>query len=361
MDLTLSDGQEMLAETARAFVDRSCPTAVVRALESGATEPDLWSVIAGAGWPSLLVPEEHGGSGQGMVELVVLCEQLGRGPVPSPLVATTTLATLALMWAGSERQRDQWLPELARGTRVGTLALLEPGMPDEWGEVELRATPALSGEKILVPWAARADLMIVATADGLQLVEPAAPGVRVEAHDALGGEPIATVAFDAAAAQPLGKPDDAPSIVERILDHAAVAQLAFVVGVAERALELSVQHATHRHQFGRPIGSFQAIAHRCVDMRSDIDACRYLAYQAAWCLDHGGDADLAVAAAKAYANEAVRRVFLHAHQVHGAIGFSTEHDLQLFTRRAKAFELTYGSKAHHHERLARAIGLGPRS
>jgi alkylation response protein AidB-like acyl-CoA dehydrogenase len=138
-----------------------------------------------------------------------------------------------------------------------------------------------------------------------------------------------------------------------------VAGLAYAVGAAERALEMTVQHARDREPFGRPIGSFQAVAHRCVDMRTDVDACRYLAYQAAWRLDRGGDPDLEVGAAKSYGNEALRRVFTHAHQVHGAIGFSTEHDLHLFTRRAKAFELTYGSAALHRERMARAMGLEP--
>ena len=118
-----------------------------------------------------------------------------------------------------------------------------------------------------------------------------------------------------------------------------------------------MQHARDRHQFGRPIGAFQAVAHRCADMRSEVDACRALALRAAWALDRGDDDELAVAAALAYANDALRRVAMHAHQVHGAIGFSTEHDLHLFTRRIKAFELTYGSTARHQERLATAIGL----
>jgi alkylation response protein AidB-like acyl-CoA dehydrogenase len=124
-------------------------------------------------------------------------------------------------------------------------------------------------------------------------------------------------------------------------------------------LELSVQHARDRRQFDRPIGAFQAIAHRCADMRADVDACRYLAYQAAWALDRAGTADAEVAAAKSYTNDAVRRVAMHAHQVHGALGFSTEHDLHLFSRRAKAFELSYGTTSRHRERLAAAMGLRP--
>src|SRR5205823_4124168 len=126
---------------------------------------------------------------------------------------------------------------------------------------------------------------------------------------------------------------------------------------AERALEMTVDHARTRVQFGRPIGSFQAVAHRCVDMRTDLDALRHLVWQAAWSLEPGRVAPLAVSAALAYGSEALRRIFMHAHQVHGAIGFSTEHDLHLFTRRAKAAELQWGSPARHHERVAQAMGL----
>ncbi|HEX5097185.1 MAG TPA: acyl-CoA dehydrogenase family protein, partial [Acidimicrobiia bacterium] len=139
-----------------------------------------------------------------------------------------------------------------------------------------------------------------------------------------------------------------------------VTALAYTVGAAESALDLSVQHARDRQQFGTPIGSFQAVAHRCADMRAEIDACRLLAYRAAWAL--GGDHEhvdvaFAVSSALGYAKDALRRVAMHAHQVHGAIGFSTEHDLHLFTRRVKAFELTAGSTARHQERFASSIGL----
>jgi alkylation response protein AidB-like acyl-CoA dehydrogenase len=342
-------------------VNRSCPPQVARALDAGARDPQLWPVIVEAGWTSLVVPEEYGGAGRGLAEVVVVCEQLGRGPVGSPLIPTTAFAAFPLLWLGTEEQRRRWLPDVVRGTCIGTMALLENGMRDEWDVIETRALPTLSGTKVLVPWAAAATLIVVATVEGLRVVEPRPPAVRATAHDSLGGDPLAMVVFDHADSEPLGRPDDAEVAIERALDCAAIAQLAYTVGLAERALELSVHHASERRQFGRPIASFQAVAHRCADMRVDIDACRYLAYQAAWALDHGHRADAAVAAAKAFANDAMRRVFRHAHQVHGAIGFSTECDLHLFTRRAKAFELSYGSAAHHRERLACAMGLEARA
>lgn len=359
MDLQLTDEQRLLAETARAFVARSCPPGRVRDLEEHGPDPGLWQAMAALDWPGLALPEQHGGAGRGMAELTIVCEQLGRGAVPSPLATTVALAALPVLWAGSAEQRDRWLPALTRGGRIGTLALVEAGMGDEWDTPTMPGTGALTGTKLLVPWAETADLLVVATADGLRVVETEAAGrvVRVAAHDALGGDPLASVELENCEAEPLGADDGARAIVDRVLDHAAVASLGYAVGVAERMLELSVQHARDRRQFDRPIGAFQAIAHRCADMRADVDACRYLAYQAAWALDRAGTADAEVSAAKSYANDALRRIAMHAHQVHGAIGFSTEHDLHLFSRRAKAFELSYGRTARHRERLASAMGL----
>jgi len=360
MDLTLTDEQRMLSDTARSFVDRSCPITRVREL---AADPlgfdlDLWRSLASLGWAGLPIAEEYGGAGRGVLDLAVLCEGLGRGPVPSPIVSTT-LAALTIAWAGDGEQRARWLPGLASGEVVGTLALLEANARDEWDPPALPGGGTLRGTKLLVPWAGAADVVVVATAEGLHLVEPREGGVRIERHDDLGADPLFEVELSDAPADPLG--DDAhdahAEVIRRVLDCAAVVQLAYVVGAAERTLEMTLGHACDRHQFGRPIGSFQAVAHRCVDMRTDLDACRYLAYWAAWALDQRWPADLEVATAKAYGNDALRRIFGHAHQVHGAIGFSTEHDLHLFTRRAKAFELSYGSTDRHLERVASAMGL----
>jgi alkylation response protein AidB-like acyl-CoA dehydrogenase len=184
--------------------------------------------------------------------------------------------------------------------------------------------------------------------------------MAIERHRDLGIEPLSAVEFRDAPAERLGGEhgghhDDA---FRRSLDGAAVAQLAYAIGAAERTLEMTVAYAGDRMQFGRPIGSFQAVAHRCVDMRTDLDACRYLMYRAAWALGRDAPAELEVASAQAYGTEALRRLFMHAHQVHGAIGFSTEHDLHLYTRAAKASELMYGSASHHLETVATAMGLG---
>jgi alkylation response protein AidB-like acyl-CoA dehydrogenase len=359
VDLTLTDEQALLLQSARGWVAHACPIARVRELERARRhDPDLWRDVADLGWAGLPVPESHGGAGAGVVEFTLVAEALGEGAVPTPLLASVTLAALPLLWAGGAAV-ERLVPALARGERIGTLALLEPGMPDEWAAVAMPGAVPLRGTKLLVPWAHAADVLVVATADGLRVVEHARAGVRVEAHDTLGGDPLSVVHLDGASAEPIGR-DDSAAVLQRAFDHAAVVQLAYSVGVAETMLVLSVRHARDRHQFGRPIGSFQAIAHRCADMRTDVDACRVLTYQAAWALDHDGDAELEVAAALAYAKDAIRRIARHAHQVHGALGFTTEHDLHLFSRRAKAFELVWGSAGRHRERLAAAMGLRAR-
>jgi alkylation response protein AidB-like acyl-CoA dehydrogenase len=200
-------------------------------------------------------------------------------------------------------------------------------------------------------------VVIVATRDGLCVVERGAPGLEVADHHTLDDEPAGALNFARVSPEALGDPVAGRLVLHRTLDIAAVASLAYAVGAAARALELSVQHATDREQFGRPIGAFQAIAHRCAEMRADLDACRYLAYQAAWALDRSTNGEREVAAALAYSKDAIRRMFRHAHQVHGAIGFSTEHPLHRFTRRAKAFELSFGSASRHRARLAETMGL----
>ncbi|HKD68731.1 MAG TPA: acyl-CoA dehydrogenase family protein [Candidatus Binataceae bacterium] len=372
MDLTLTDEQHMLAESARHFAEQVCPSDVVRQVEASDSgfSSQLWSKLCELGYPGLVLPEKYGGSGGTILDLAIVAEELGRVAFPSPLLTSVALGALPIMWSRNDWLADRYLSGLTKGELIATMALVEPGGGNEWSEIgaagkRLTTNWRLSGNKILVPYAANADLILVAAnleGSGLSLIalERTTPGIKCERHRALGGDPLYSLSFDRVTFTPasvLGPDLDARAVLNRALDHAAVLQSAYAVGLSERALSLAVAHASTREQFGRPIGSFQAVAHRCSDMRIDIDACRFLALQAAWRLDQPGSADLDVAAAKAYINDAVRRVFTNAHQVHGAIGYSTEYDLQLFTRRAKAFELSLGSTALHHERVAKELGL----
>ena len=275
MNLSFTDEQQMLADTAAAFAKRE--------------HAEPWKEIAELGWTEL-----------GVLDTAIVCEQLGKGAFPSALV-----------------------------THAAARQVTGDG-----------AWATFATDAGLVPFAAEADVVIVGDA---RIVDPSSAP-----RASLSNDPIYAVD---------GERTPHNRDTNRAQDVAAVCALAHATGAAERALEMSVQHARDREQFGRPIGSFQAVAHRCVDMRADVDACRYLAYQAAWALDRGGNADAEVGSALAYGIEAARRTFMHAHQVHGAIGFSTEHDLHRFTRIGKTFELLYGRASRHRERVAQAMGL----
>jgi alkylation response protein AidB-like acyl-CoA dehydrogenase len=354
VDLTLTSEQAMLVESVRAFLARRWALATVRTLEAEGRgfDRDVWREMARLGWLGLETPAVAGGSAQSFVETVLVCEEMGRALLPSPFVATVAIA-MPLLGGNAARH---WLPRVASGDALATLALAEPGWRGPWEHPALRLNGSrLTGRKAFVPFAADADLLLVAVAGpSVVAVERGAPGVACTRQATFGGDPSYDMVFDGAIAEPLGPGGD---VLPQALDRGATATLAYLAGACERVLAMTIDYAKTRRQFGRPIGSFQAVAHRCVDMRSDIDALRVLVRRAAWSLTSGRRDDVEVGSAVAYGLEAVRRVFLHAHQVHGAIGFSMEHDLQLFTRRAKAAELQWGPPAWHHERVARGMGL----
>lgn len=373
MDLVLDEEQRLLVDSARGFLARYSTPADVRRIEQLAEGHDraLWERVCALGWPGLLHPED--GAPGDTLSFALVARELGRAACTLPLLPSVTLVALPLTWAGEDRPVRRWLAGLADGSVVGAPALMADTSRHEWSAFSetsaLRGTRrdsawALQGTRTLVPYAAVADVLLVPVflegrGPALVLV-PVEGAVRELRRQAvLGAEPLYTLSLDATVRDDdvVAHGERAVEVLERALDHAAVASTAYAAGLAARALELSVDHAQGREQFGRPIGSFQAVAHRCAEMRAELDAVELLAFRAAWSLDHEGDAALAVGAAKGYATEAIRRIFLHAHQVHGAIGFTMEHDLQLFTRRAKAFELTFGGADRHRERVAVAMGL----
>jgi alkylation response protein AidB-like acyl-CoA dehydrogenase len=365
MDLTLDDDQQLLAESARQLFERSYTTESARAAEAAPDgfSSDLWKQACELGWPGIALPEESGGAGYGPLELAVLAEELGRGAATLPLLSSYS-ATLPLLWAGGDALRARWLESLAAGDAIAALALVDPR------HEQLQVTTAdgwtISGTKVAVPFGVAADVLVVRVgldgegAPSLVAVATDAPGVERARHDTFAPTPYASVTFTDVA---VGRDDvvgDA-AVLERALAHQTIVDTAYAVGLAGGALALAVDHASNREQFGRPIGVNQAVSHQCVDMRVEIDAMRVLALQAAWRLDRydadPAGAERAVALANAYARDVLPGIFARAHQVHGAIGFTMEYDLQLFTRRAKAYELTGGGAAHHLEQVARAIGL----
>jgi alkylation response protein AidB-like acyl-CoA dehydrogenase len=370
VDLTYTDDQRMLAESVRAFVARDWPTTTVRRLhdEPDGFSPQLWKRIRDLGWTAIAFPEEGGGLGGTFMDLAVVAEELGRGAVSTPLLTSTSLCAVPLQWGDGTGGCSELLPGLISGDRIGTAALLEPDGRLLWPDSACAALDdcwAVTGAKVLVPFASVADLtMLSCSLDGLGPALVALPterdGVAVQRHHIAGGEPRFRLDLDGVRVtrdDVIAHGDEAISLLGRCTDVATVLQTAHTVGLCEGALGLAVAHARDREQFGRPIGSFQAVANRCVDMRVEIDAARLIALEAAWRLDRGLDAGSQVATAKAYANLTVRTVITHAHQVLGAMGFSTEHDLHLLTRAARAFEQGFGDHAAHLERIAVGLGL----
>jgi alkylation response protein AidB-like acyl-CoA dehydrogenase len=348
----LTDDQRAIQQTARDFLASRYPAEEVRRLaledERGFTD-EQWTAIAELGWPALVVPEDDGGLGLGVVELTVLQEQLGYALAPTPLLSTVS-AALAVAAAGSAEQRAEWLPALAEGERRGTVAPLYSSLEFDGG--------AVTGTLEAVPDAAGADILVVpAGHEQVAVVDLHRDGARVEATEAL--DPtrrLSTVTLDGARSTTLAAGD--AGALARARDVIAVAVAAESVGVAQRAMEIAVAHARERKQFGRPIGVFQAVSHPCAQMLLEVEGARSAVLFAAWALDHSPEeAPLAAAMAKAYASDAGWRVPAAAVQVLGGIGFTWEHDLHFWLKRGRANAAVGGDARSHRARVAQLIGL----
>jgi alkylation response protein AidB-like acyl-CoA dehydrogenase len=344
MQVRFTEEQELLRRSAGEVLDRECPMQLVRDMLDDPLGVDdaLWKQLCGLGWTGLALPEESGGAGLGLLELSLLLEEMGRRLLPGPF------------------------------TRRATLAVLEEG--GSWA-LEAIALPArrrgegfvLSGLKRFVPDAQSADLLIVPARTGsaegdvtLFLVETRAPGVSVHPVAFLDGtRKLADVRFEnveVAGESALGAVDGGAPLLQDILDHAKVALCAEMCGGAARVLELSVAYARSREQFGRPIGSFQAIQHKCADMFVQVEGARSATYYAAWCLDaRTPDAHLAACMAKAFCSDAYRSVAGEGIQIHGGLGFTWEQDLHLYYKRAKASEVAFGDAIWNREEVARMV------
>jgi alkylation response protein AidB-like acyl-CoA dehydrogenase len=328
----------------------------------------MWKDMAQLGWLGLALPEVHGGSDLGLVETALLLEEMGRASCPGPYLPTV-LAARALLEAGTAAQKDRWLPVVAAGGARATVAFLDAELAWDLDATATRAERAgngwrLSGVKHFVPWAHVADLLLIParTPDGLGvfMVERSAAGLALSP---VAGMDLATrwvkVELDGvpvAADGVLGEPGGARPLLERLLRVGAVGASAEMLGAARRCLDMSVEYAKVREQFGQPIGSFQAIRHKCAEMLLEVENSHGAVYYAAWARDAGAeDADLAASVAKAYVGDAARKVCGEAIQVHGGIGFTWEYDLHLYFKRAKALEPMYGDGDWHREQIVRRV------
>jgi alkylation response protein AidB-like acyl-CoA dehydrogenase len=360
MNFDLSDDQRAIKRTANEFLAARYKPETMRELaegERGFTD-EQWREVSELGWPGVLIPEGDGGLGLGVVELLVIQEEMGYALAPSPLFSTVS-AALLLVAAGTDEQRQRWLERLARGEARGTVAVWDErsGWAPDRSEVETE-NGALSATKVAVPDAASADFVIVAGADGAHfLVETASPGVDITATKPLDPtRKVCTVHLDGAPAEPLagGRGDQVAQAYATIITALAAEN----VGVAQRAMEMAVAYAKDRKQFDRPIGSYQAVSHRCAQMLLEVEGARSLCYWAGWALDHEpSTAPRAASMAKAYAGDAGFRVAASALQVHGGIGFTWEHDLHFFLKRAKANAHAFGDSRWHRDRVAEQAGI----
>ena len=373
MDMGLTEIQQMLKASAQEFLSRECPTTLVREMEEDERGyPDeLWRQMAGLGWAGVPFPEQYGGTGGDFLDLAVLLEEIGRALAPSPYFSTVILGGLTILDAGNDAQKDDLLSRVCDGSGLMTLAVTEASASYEaWG-VETTATAdgngfALNGTKLFVPDAHVADVIIVAArttqggdpAEGITLflVPARMEGLEVSPIRTIGSERQFEVALNNVrlpASAVLGEVNGGWPIAERAIQRAVAGHCVTMLGGATAVLDMTVEYVKQRTQFGRPVGSFQAVQHHCAQMATDVEGCRGVAYQAAWQLAEGLPAQREVSIAKAWISQAYRRVCATAHQCHGAIGFTKEHDLQLYTRRAKVQELGYGD-ANYHKELAMA-------
>ncbi len=371
MNLMLTEDQNLIKDTAQKFLQSRIPTASVRAQRDNPQgfSADLWDALAQQGWLGLALPENYAGAGAGFFEACLLVEQMGWAAIPTPFL-TTLAASLAIYRYGSAEQQATWLPAIATGRRIVSYARPGGGLSTPPMTALLRGNHyELQGTAWFVPFANVAHAFIVAAA-----TDPAQPDrltvfvVDGEADLNIHRRPLDSIGWDhphhvkfSHVAVPctaiLGEAESGGAVVDALEAWGAAASAVEMAGGAQRVLDLTVEYATQRTQFDRPIGSFQAVQHHCANMAIDVLSARFMAYEAAWRLSEGLPAGRETAMAKAWVGDAYLRVVDLGHQVHGAIGFTQDHDLQFYLRHAMAASLNFGDTDLQWERVADSLGL----
>ncbi len=379
MDFGFNQEQELLRATARKFLENECTSEFVRtrmAEPAGVTD-EFWGKLAEQGWLGLIYPEQYGGTGLGFVDLTVLMEEMGRSVMPGPFVATVLLGGLTILEAGSDAQKKEWLGKISEGKAKATLAFTEPNARWDAAAVTAAASESggkftLNGTKLFVLDAHVADVIVVAARtregkrpeDGLSLflVPKGTKGLEVKLLPTMDQTrklcevtlKDVTVGADAL----VGQKDGAWAPLSRVLDRATVALCAESCGGAQRVLDMTTDYAKIRIAFGKPIGSYQGVKHKAADMLVEVENAKSLTYYAAWAVDENvPEAPLAASMAKAYVSDTFRKAAGTGIQLHGGIGFTWEHDLHLYFKRAKSSEFSFGDSTWHRERVAQLINL----
>ncbi|MBX5469302.1 MAG: acyl-CoA/acyl-ACP dehydrogenase [Thermoleophilaceae bacterium] len=332
MNFDFTDDQQAIKRTARDFLaSRFRPDKVRELAERGEYDDSLWRELSELGWPGIFVDEAHGGQGLGAVELVIVMEELGYSLAPAPFLSNAA-AGLVLQHAGSDAQKERWLPGIASGEARGAVGVVR------------------NGEALLVPDGDSAEVVILVDGDSATLHE--GPSLEREPRETIDStRRYATV-------RPNGAGEALPGEIGPALDRIEIAIAAEQVGICQRALEMAVEYAKDRKQFDRPIGAYQAVSHRCAQMLLETEGARSATYYAGWVADNEPETlPLAASMAKAYAADAGWRVTASSLQVHGGIGFTWEHDLHFFLKRARTNGTLFGSASEHRDRVAELAGL----
>jgi len=377
MDFSLSEEQEMLRKSARDFLADKCPKAYVKQMETDEKgySPALWKEMAELGWQGLALPEKYGGSGMEFLDLAILQEEMGRACLPGPFFSTVILGAMTILDAGNDAQKAAYLPGIASGKIIVTLALNEVDGLYEAGSINVKAVAdkdsfIIDGEKYFVPDANIADyiLCVARTSDekdkknGITVfIVPAKDsGVKYTLLKTITGEKMCEVTFTNVKVSKdnvMGGIGKGWPIVEKAIERAAISKCCDTVGVLQKVLEMTLDYAKERKQFDRPIGAFQVIQHYMADMMTYVDGTRFVSYQAAWRMNKGMSSVRETAIAKAWSAESYEWCITKSHQIFGAIGVTIDHDLHFYTTRGKTSQLSYGDADFWREPVAKSMGM----
>lgn len=377
MDFGFTEQQEMLRTMARDFLAKECPKTKVRQLDEDEKgyDPTTWRNMAELGWQGLILPEEYGGTGGGFLDLVILVEEMGRNILPGPFFPTVALCALPILEFGTKEQKERYLPPIAKGETIWSLAFIEESASYRPSEVNMPVRQegddhVLKGDKIFVADAHIADYLLVvartskarAPENGITLfiADAEAPELKKEPIPTMAGDKQFHVIFNEIKVKKdnvLGALNGGWEIVDFILQRAAMLKCAEISGACQAVLDMTSAYAKERVQFDRPIGSFQAMQHKLADMLIDVEGIQYLLYQAAWEISIGQPSQIHISIAKAKAAEAYQKICVDGITAHGAIGFTYDHDIGLYYRRVRAAEFAGGNSDLHRELIAVELGM----
>lgn len=375
MDFSLSEEQKMLKNSARNFLEKECPATMVRemAKDERGYSPQLWQKMAELGWLGLSLPTKYGGAGGSFLDSVILLEEMGRALLPSPFFATVVLGSLSILEVGSDEQKERFLPKVANGEILLTLAITEPGARNEADSITAEAELhdgdfIVNGVKLLVPYGHVADYIICVTRtrkegklfEGVSIfiVDAGSPGITITSVNTIGHDKQCEVLFKntpVSRQNVLGELNSGWAHTDNVLRKAAVALCAHMNGGTEKVMEMAREYAKDRVQFGQPIASFQAIQHRLADMLIGLEASKILTYDAAWKISEGFSFVTEASIAKAWASESYRQATWLSMGIQGGVAYMEDHDMPPYYRWAKAAEINLGDADFHREMIAREL------